>query len=32
MKLKNFGNKWVVRIDKGEEIIETLTQLYKKTK
>jgi len=32
MKLKKFGNKWVVRIDKGEEIVETLTQLCKKNK
>ncbi len=32
MKLKKFGNKWVVRIDKGEEIIETLKQLCKKNK
>lgn len=30
MKLKKFGNKWVVRIDKGEEIVETLKQLCKK--
>jgi len=32
MKLRKFGNKWVVRIDKGEEIVETLTQLCKKNK
>jgi len=32
MKLKKFGNKWVVRIDKGEEIVETLKQLCKKNK
>lgn len=32
MKFKKFGNKWVVRIDKGEEIVETLTQLCKKNK
>ena len=32
MKLKKFGNKWVVRIDKGEEIVDTLKQLCKKNK
>jgi len=32
MKFEKIGNKWVVRIDKGEEIVETLTQLCKKTK
>ena len=32
MKLKKFGNKWVVRIDKGEEIVETLKQLCEKNK
>jgi len=32
MKLKKFGNKWVIRIDKGEEIVETVTQLCKKNK
>jgi len=32
MKLRKFGNKLVVRIDKGEEIVETLTQLCKKNK
>ncbi|MEA1940574.1 MAG: PPC domain-containing DNA-binding protein, partial [Candidatus Caldatribacteriota bacterium] len=24
MKSKKFGNKWVIRIDKGEEIVQTL--------
>jgi len=32
MKIKKFGNKWVVRIDKGEEIVETLKQFCKKNK
>ena len=27
MKAKRFGRRFIVRIDKGEEIIETLTQL-----
>ena len=29
MKAKKYGNKFVVRIDKGEEIIETLKQFCK---
>ncbi len=32
MKIKKFGNKWVVRIDKGEEIVETLKRFCKKNK
>jgi hypothetical protein len=29
MKAKRFGNKFIVRIDKGEEIVETLKQFCK---
>jgi len=29
MKFKKFGNKFIVRIDKGEEIVETLKQFCK---
>jgi len=32
MKFKKIGNKWIVRIDKGEEIIDTLKQFCKKNK
>lgn len=32
MKFKKFRNKWVVRIDKGEEVIETLKQFCKENK
>ncbi|MEA2020874.1 MAG: PPC domain-containing DNA-binding protein [Candidatus Caldatribacteriota bacterium] len=32
MKFKKFGNKWVVRIDKGEEIVLTLTKICKDNK
>lgn len=32
MKLKKFKNKLVVRIGKGEEIVDTLKQLCKKNK
>ncbi len=32
MKFKKFGNKWIIRIDKGEEIIETLKQFCKENK
>ncbi|GAH90072.1 unnamed protein product [marine sediment metagenome] len=32
MKFKKIGNKWIVRIDKGEEIVETLKQFCKENK
>jgi len=32
MKFKKFGNKWVIRIDKGEEIVQTLTKICKDNK
>lgn len=32
MKFKKFGNKWVVRIDKGEEIVQTLKEFCQKNK
>ena len=32
MRSKKFGNKWVVRIDKGEEIVETIKLICKKNK
>ncbi|TFB09261.1 DNA-binding protein [Candidatus Atribacteria bacterium MT.SAG.1] len=27
MKFKKFGNKWVIRIDKGEEVIQTIKKV-----
>ena len=32
MKFKKIGSKWIVRIDKGEEIVETLKQFCKENK
>ncbi|GAH72901.1 unnamed protein product [marine sediment metagenome] len=32
MKFKKIGNKWILRIDKGEEIVETLKQFCKENK
>jgi len=32
MKFKKNGNKWIVRIDKGEEIVQTLTKICKDNK
>ena len=32
MKSKKFGNKWVVRIDKGEEIVQTLKKFCQENK
>ena len=32
MKFKKFGNKWVVRIDKGEEIVQTLKEFCQDNK
>ena len=32
MKFKKIGSKWIVRIDKGEEIVETLKQFCKDNK
>jgi len=32
MKFKKFGNKWVVRIDKGEEIVQTLKKFCQENK
>ena len=32
MKFKKFGNKWVVRIDKGEEVIQTIKKVCEDNK
>ena len=32
MKFKKFGNKWVTRIDKGEEIVQTLKEFCQENK
>jgi len=32
MKFKKFGNKWIVRIDKGEEIVQTLKKFCQENK
>ena len=32
MKFKKIGSKWIVRIDKGEEIVETLKKFCKENK
>ncbi len=32
MKFKKFGNKWIVRIDKGEEVIQTIKRLCEDNK
>ncbi len=32
MKFKKIGNKWIVRIDKGEEIVKTLKKFCKENK
>lgn len=32
MKFKKFGSKWIIRIDKGEEIVQTLKKFCKKNK
>lgn len=32
MKFKKIGSKWIVRIDKGEEIVKTLKQFCKENK
>jgi len=32
MKSKKFGNKWVVRIDKGEEIVQTIKEFCQENK
>jgi len=32
MKFKKFGNKWIVRIDKGEEVIQTIKKVCEDNK
>lgn len=32
MKFKKFGNKWVIRIDKGEEVIQTIKKVCEDNK
>jgi len=32
MKSKKFGNKWIVRIDKGEEIVQTIKEFCQENK
>ena len=32
MKFKKFGNKWIVRIDKGEEVIQTIKKICEDNK
>ena len=32
MKFKKFGNKWILRIDKGEEVIQTIKKLCEDNK